>query len=131
MPRWVKEKSRVAPVGFGHILTLPPKSNLSDRGVYAASTFSRLRTKVSPSSVAPGARPDGRAPGAVSRCARRGRRDGMEVDFQVPREDRLWPKSNRGNATRGGYGSGVIEKLYEQGISAREFGDSMAGHQFD
>ena len=52
-----------------HILTLPPIEGRSERGVHAASSFPRRQATRFAHAARTLKRPEGRAPGAVSRCA--------------------------------------------------------------
>src|SRR5882672_11090953 len=67
-------KVRAIPVEQGRILTLLPIANEQARGVYAASSFASQQVNRLVYSLRKLKRPEGRAPGAVSGCARRTRR---------------------------------------------------------
>ena len=71
--KYMKPPSRQAtifvPPVNGRILTLPPITNQSERGLYAASSCSRRRGHRFVPAARTLKRPEGRAPGAGSRCA--------------------------------------------------------------
>ena len=64
----------VIAAGRGRIVTLPPMVNEPERGVHAASSFASQQVNRLVYSLRKLKRPEGRAPGAVSGCARRTRR---------------------------------------------------------
>ena len=68
MPAAMRQKNQ-GQRSAGRILTLPPVANRSERGVYAASPFSSRRGHRFVPAARTLKRPEGRAPGAGSRCA--------------------------------------------------------------